>query len=628
LLETIPAERVLPRARAFLTTATDVLRLLAVMSGADGALQAQTVFRPTTVVEQQGPEAPTRFWGKIAKMFGVAASARQHTVYVPLQIRRFKMAKLRRPVRRALLAILEGLDPDRLVEDMLRHRSYWVWAGEFLHPGEYAARFPHVARAFTIVRKQAPDGTPAPPFSTFYASVEQAAVRRDARALADKLAERPGELARRLDHALRIAGDVQAQDYVARRFEDNLQAFATPVLVTLRSHLPRRSEAAPVRVYWPKGEIAMGVVQKDGRPTLPPELGERLARKIEGELLRRFAAKPAFAVAVVDDALGTVIAPFNERTATPSAVVLPRGSTIAARSWEGAGAEKIARLFLHWCEPEKGGESTDLDLSVGFYDAAWSYIDVCSYYQLKTTVDDVVIAQSAGDLRNAPFPDGASEFVDLHRAAARAAGARYAVMVVNAYAGMPFALLERAFAGVMFRSDAEGQHFDPRTVALKFALAGPNGVYLPLVFDLEKGLLHWLDVGAKGGLAFNNVATSNKDIARICPAFIAYFGSGTRASIRELGLLHAAARSRRVFLRGADQLRELVRRPDEDPAGFLRRLVDPSQAADHVHTALPETGPLLAVLARGDLSPPKGSEVYALFREQVVPTLSASDFLS
>ena len=69
--------------------------------------------------------------------------------------------------------------------------------------------------------------------------------------------------------------------------------------------------------------------------------------------------------------------PFNERTASAAAVSLPRGSRIRVP------VEKTIRLFLHWCQPEKDGDQTDLDLSVALYDEAWRYLGVCSYYQLK-----------------------------------------------------------------------------------------------------------------------------------------------------------------------------------------------------------------------------------------------------
>ena len=124
-------------------------------------------------------EAPNRFWGRIAELIGaMPPGPAQRIVTIPIRVRRFKVAKLRRPLRRALLSLLEGLDRDRLIEDMLRHRSYWVWVGEFLHPHEHAARFPNVATAFQVVRKKADDGTPAPHFQGWYSRLEQTIVER------------------------------------------------------------------------------------------------------------------------------------------------------------------------------------------------------------------------------------------------------------------------------------------------------------------------------------------------------------------------------------------------------------------------------------------------------------------
>jgi hypothetical protein len=198
-------------------------------------------------------------------------------------------------------------------------------------------------------------------------------------------------------------------------------------------------------------------------------------------------------------------------------------------------------------------------------------------------------------------------------------------MVVNNYAGMPFNLLERGFAGLMLRDDMGGQHFDPRAVELKFALQGTNGIFLPLVFDLEAGLLHWLDVYSRGELQLNNVATSNRTITKICPEMIGYFASGVRTSMLDLALLNAAARSRRVYVRGAET-RLFVRAEGEEAERFLGRLR--SGVADGRGVEIrPGGGPVLAALYRGDVDVPEGSACYALFREGVVPTLAASDLI-
>jgi hypothetical protein len=235
-------------------------------------------------------------------------------------------------------------------------------------------------------------------------------------------------------------------------------------------------------------------------------------------------------------------------------------------------------------------------------------------------------AQSSGDRRSAPPPDGATEFVDLDCEQAREAGIRYAVMVVNNFSGMPFKKLERGYAGLMIRDGGDGPHFDPQQVLLKFDLQGECGVYLPMVVDLQGGILHWLDLYSQGALQFNNVATSNKDISRRCPEMMAYFASGVRPSMFDLALLHAAARAEHVYLRDK-KVQRYSRRPDEDPESFRQRIL--SEPADQILDVLPDfTASVGAALFRGDLELPADSPVYALLRERVQNTLSASDLLS
>lgn len=612
LFDACDPSEVLEVARKHMTTATDVLRFIAAYSGADPALQ------PVTKVAYIDAEvAPPALVKRIARLFGADAPSRFLKYPHQVKVHRFEVARMRRSLRRALLGVLESLDPNLLIEDMLRHQSYWVWVGQFLHPHEYASRFPNTARAFQIVRKKAPDGTPAPRTETFNSRVEAAVKADDAVALTDILAERPGELARRFDHALRLASDDEAANHVLSTFEELVPRFTTPVLLTLYATLPTRREPAPVRIFWPAGNTATGVSRKDTRPTLRPDHVDRATTAARDELLARFARKSGPRDWIVDEALADIVVPFNERTASSSAVPLTRGSSIAVAS------SKTARLFIHWCEPPEGW-MTDLDLSVGFYGADWTYRGVCSYYEITCAIDGDTIARSSGDFTSAPWPDGASEFVDIDREAAAAHGIRYAVMVVTAYAGLPFGGLDRAFAGLMFRDDIGGKHFDPRTVELKFDLQGAHGVYLPLVFDLQTDRLHWLDTYSRGDFFFNNVENANNAITHLCPESLAYFASGVRPSMLELGLLNAAARADRVFLRG-ESMRCFTRLPGESATDFLTRLRR-SEGGELVGE-LPR-GAVVALLQHGDIAVADGSSVYALFREQLAPNLAASDLLA
>jgi hypothetical protein len=219
-----------------------------------------------------------------------------------------------------------------------------------------------------------------------------------------------------------VPSDDAARSRLVAAFISKLTVFSTPVLVTLSSHLPARVGKVAIRV--PKGRIAKGVSSNDERPALPRRTVEAIVQAIDAELLRRFSAKPAFADCLIDEELRTIMVPFNERTARKSAVSLPRGS----RRQVPTG--KLVRLFVHWRQPANNARTTNLDLSIGLYDESWRYVGVCSYYQLRARGENgALIGQSAGDLRDGPWPDGATEFVDLHRDQALAAGARYAVMV-------------------------------------------------------------------------------------------------------------------------------------------------------------------------------------------------------
>jgi hypothetical protein len=578
----------LPAARTHLRTATDVLRFIAAYSGAEPSLQG----------EQRKSHVPPN-------------QVKVQTVY------RFRVARLPRSLRKTLLALLDAMPESSLLEDIQRHAAYWVWVGQFLHPGEYAERFPVAARAFELVRKRRPDGTPAPRHRGFASRVE-AALREGGAGLTETLAERPGELARRLDHALRVlAGAPQATDQLLATFRAERPAMATPVLLTLAAHLPTRGERAPIRIYWPKGAVARAVTGPDTREPLDARTREAFVSAIEDELLRRFAEKPAVEAALIDEALRRVPVPFNERTAARSAISLPRGASVPVPM------DAHMRLFLHWCQPPGTRQSTDLDLSVAFYAGDWTYQGVCSFYQLTATQNGEAIANSSGDLQDAPFPDGATEFVDVDLEVARRSGIRYAVAVVTAYAGLPFDALERAFAGLMFRKDVFGAHFDPRTVALKFALSGQHGVFLPLVVDLEAGRLHWLDMYARGDFQFNQVEASKEAISTIGPRMIGYFASGVRPSMYDLALLHAASRAERVWLRG-NGLR-CIARDGASPRVFLDRLRHEAGVA----SGLPDApGPLFAALLEGDVALPAASDRYVLFPGVTTGTMAAADLLS
>ena len=207
--------------------------------------------------------------------------------------------------------------------------------GESLHPREHAERHPKIAAVFQSLR----DGVP---LGGFAATAERFRHAGDTVALVAHLRQRPGELWRRADDTLRHAVDPTP---VVRALVETVDRASLPLLLQVGAQLPLRDVRWPVRVFFPAGAFFVAPSAKDRRAALSPETTAPIVAAIEAELLSRFAVLPPVRSAVIDEAIASIVVPFNERTAARSAVVLPRGSTLRVPE-----SDKV-RLFLHWCEP-------------------------------------------------------------------------------------------------------------------------------------------------------------------------------------------------------------------------------------------------------------------------------------
>ncbi len=303
---------------------------------------------------------------------------------------------------------------------MLRHRAEWKRMAEPLHPFEFAARFPVAALAFAIVRDTALDaGTSLGravlaeaarhpelrveggriELSTFAGRVEAAFASGRPAAALDLLAQRPGDLARRVIHLARtLPSESRGElvEAVAAAASDVSPAVLVAVLGQLRT--------APegIRLFFPRGGSARAWAEPDYRPPLPAELAAALVDVLTGELLRRAAALARLDRAFLDEGLAELPAPGSERSASAGLVRMTRGSA------QPISADGPLRLFLHWVEP--AGTRVDLDLSVAIYNEQWDFLGLCDDTDLRFEEGAAV---HSGNLTSAPAPLGASEFVDL-----------------------------------------------------------------------------------------------------------------------------------------------------------------------------------------------------------------------
>lgn len=378
-----------------------------------------------------------------------------------------RFGKFRRRERALLLGWIERAASR--TEDMLRWKPRWIRLGERLHPGEYAERFPQTAAAFDVLRNNRP-------FRTFNGRIETALTRKDAPAVLELLAARPGELARRLDHLARISPDPQA---VVRRFAETAEKVSTPVLLQVLTHFRHRDEPPALRTFFPKGEVGNLFALDRPLPKLPAKAAGELAALCESTLVRRFAGLPPLGKCYLDPRLRNYLVPFSQRSAAKALRTLVRGSRLPLP------ACTTLRFFVWW---KNGKSRVDIDLSAAMYDSAYQYIDTLAYYNLKNFG-----AHHSGDVVDAPR--GAAEFIDIDIARCLAQRVHYVVMCLNSYTQQPYCDLPECFAGWMARRHpGSGEVFEPKTVVDKVDVAANTRFCLPAIFDLENRQVIWTDI--------------------------------------------------------------------------------------------------------------------------------------
>ncbi|MBK9034892.1 MAG: TerD family protein [Myxococcales bacterium] len=451
----------------------------------------------------------------------VARSDGDVSLAAPTKFRSFARAE-----RRLLVALVDRLAaPD---EDLWRHREAWLRLGERLHPGELADRYPKAGAAFARLRA---GERPA----TFNRQVEHALRTPDvARALA-RLRTRPGELARRLDHLLRLATPAQ-QPAVLDAFTTAAGEVSTPVLLQVLTHFEHRGAPEAVRPIFPKGDAAKVVTVPNTLPPLPPAVTAAVVVACEGALRTRFARLAPLGKVYVDPQLATYLVPSSQRSASKALRTLVRGSRIPLP------AGGTLRFFLWWKEGLVEGKPTgrvDIDLSAALYDDAFTYREHISWTNLRS---GKLHGAHSGDITSAP--DGACEFIDLDLASVRDYGVRYIVASAFAFTSQPFCNLPECFVGWMMRTEpASGEIFEPATVVDRVDLAADQRIAIPAIIDVVTREVIWTDVAHRQPPQWTATVERNRSsLGQLVQAMTVLH----KTSLHRLWGLHADARGTRV----------------------------------------------------------------------------------
>jgi hypothetical protein len=484
---------------AFCRTATDVLRLAVSMSSGDVSLATATRFRSFSRAE-----------------------------------------------RNLLLGLLER--QSNATEDILRWKDRWIRLGERLHPGEYAKKYPRAAEAFHILRNDIP-------VPTFNRQIEKTLTAKNVAESVAQLATRPGDFARRLDHLLRL--DVHAQDAVAEAFGGVAERVSTPVLLQVMRHFRGRNHPSPLRVFFPKGNLAKAYAVTNTLPGIAAEVCHRIASLCEDTLLARFQKLPPLGKVYVDEALSDYMVPFASRSASKSFRTVARGSRLPLPE-----ACKVLRFFVWW---KNGTDRTDIDLSATLFDSEFCYRDIISYYNLTGYG-----GCHSGDIVDAP--NGASEFIDISLEKVREMGSRYLVMSLNSFTEQPFCDLPECFAGWMAREEANsGEIYEPKTVQDRLDITANTCIAIPLLIDVEEKRVIWCDMALRRHPRWRNKVHNNLTGIGVTLQALANLNKPT---LYELFTLHALARGELVkSVEEADTVLSVENgipfRQEEIAAGYL-----------------------------------------------------------
>jgi len=429
-----------------------------------------------------------------------------------------KFRSVTRAQRRLLLGWMERAG-NRL-EDMWRWRGRWVRLGERLHPSEFASRFPGTLAAFQAVRNGDSGGT-------FNAKVELSLEQHDTETALGLLATRPGELARRLDHLLRLS---DAPMKIVDRFAERSDKVSTPVLLQVLTHFRRRGEPTEKRVFFPKGQVGNLFVIDNKLPALEPATVQALVRATESALLTRFAMLPQLGKCFLDDKLSDYLVPFAIRSASKALRTLVRGSRLPFPAGKGS----TLRFFVWW---KNGRTRVDIDLSAVMYSGDFRFVDQLSYTNLRSFG-----GVHSGDIVDAP--EGAAEFIDVDPKLCTERGVRYVVMSINSYTTQPFCDLPECFAGWMLRKEAgSGEIFEAKTVVDRVDIASATQICLPAIFDMEKREVVWADIAlARHPNYVNNVQNNQVGVAMMLRSLV----ETRKMNLHDLFALHVKARGKLV----------------------------------------------------------------------------------
>lgn len=422
-----------------------------------------------------------------------------------------KYRSLRRCERRMVMDLLAGCG--NILEDMYRYQYQWIRIGEIIHPFEFTAkRYKSVNDAFNNLRNEKKP--------LFVPGKVQAAINvKDMQTAAILLKDRPGDFARQLDKLLR---DASNKNYVVNCFREVADKVSVPVLLQVRQHFKDRNNGNPIRVFFPKGNLARAISIPNELPAVDDKICKAVVKICDNAIIEQFKSKDFMGNVYIDESMRNFLVPFNQRSASTGSKNLVRGSRVGLNE----NAEAV-RAFIWWTNTDKSRNTysdgrVDIDLSAAIYDENWNYVEHISYTRLRS---GKMKAYHSGDITNGGSVNGkgVAEFIDINVDAVAQSG-RYVAFQVYSFTGQKFSELPNCRFGWMEREDVNsGEIFEPSTVDMSIDANAEGVTAIPVIFDCKTKEFIWCDMNLamsqnRYSCWGNNLESNLRGVTAVCYA--------------------------------------------------------------------------------------------------------------
>lgn len=384
-----------------------------------------------------------------------------------------------RKTRRWIVSTLDNLAKDNpfIMDDIMLHKDYWKYAFKMLHIGDYATSFPHAYNLAKIVRNEK--------YRTFNSKLEKAIEDKDEKTVFKMFRIKPALFARRIDSLLR--NEVFSSEKILNEFRNIAPSLSVSVLISIWNfYKADRKTNGKIRSLMYRYSTRYMVFNIDeNRKELKKEIIDEIINIIENALVSIFASRERLDKVYVSPSLKNFTIPTNNANAVSGFRTLSFGSKIKLNPEDNG----IIRFFTHW---KNGKGRVDVDLSLELFNEEFDQVGSLSWHNLEggKTFDSF----HSGDITTAPEGASEFIDLNYIKARkfARYAIVCNTVYTRQNYIDIPECYSGVMFRQ---KKGKTGEVFEPATVETKFDLVQrATDMVCSLLVDLETLELIWLDI--------------------------------------------------------------------------------------------------------------------------------------